>query len=308
MWNHHLTLGISRSATRSEIVRAYRRLAMKWHPDRNPGNEPAAEREFNRIRKAYEALSDARRNGAHEPGSEKSARQQPAGQAPQPELRPTGVPGADLKRVLCVPLEVALGGGEVVASFFVTEPCGVCKGACTLKSGHPCGVCRGTGLSAYHRRIIVPVKAGAWDGQNLVLTGEGCLSWNGGPRGNAVFTVRIACPTNWFRVGLHLMGDLPIDYTTAALGGTREVEVLGHRLGVDIPPNCPPGKWLMLQGKALGDSSGQRGRLYLRVIFTLPQNGREPIVDIKPDGDLVAITGFGPDIAEEVAESRGVQI
>ncbi|PLZ01261.1 hypothetical protein CY652_17115 [Burkholderia sp. WAC0059] len=297
MWNYYSTLGIARNATRGEIVKAYRRLAMKWHPDRNPGNEVAAGHEFRKIRKAFDALSAARDDGVDEQVVDDGVARRPA--AP-PEVRPTDVPGANLRRVLGVPLEIALAGGEVMASFFVTEPCGVCKGASarvtfgvcercggrgTRRGGEACracdgagavaqrracGACRQTGTRCYCRRVAVPVPAGTWDGQTLVVKGEGVLGWSGGPRGDAIFSVSIACPPGWFRFGFSLMGDLHVDCQTAALGGPCEVEVLGRRLSVDIPPNCPPGKWLSLPGAALGDASGQRGCLYLRVVFSLP--------------------------------------
>jgi DnaJ-class molecular chaperone len=58
MQDYYKILGISKAASQSEIKTAYRKLILKWHPDKNPGNKKASQK-FCEIRKAYETLSDA---------------------------------------------------------------------------------------------------------------------------------------------------------------------------------------------------------------------------------------------------------
>jgi len=62
--DHYVTLGIPRGATAEQIRRAYRGLAAKWHPDRNPG--PEAQANFRRISEAYDVLSDSAKRSAYD--------------------------------------------------------------------------------------------------------------------------------------------------------------------------------------------------------------------------------------------------
>ena len=60
------TLGISRGASDSEIKKAYRKLAMKWHPDKNQDNKEAAEKKFKAVSEAYEVLSDPKKKDKYD--------------------------------------------------------------------------------------------------------------------------------------------------------------------------------------------------------------------------------------------------
>jgi DnaJ-class molecular chaperone len=59
--NYYDVLGIQKSATEDEIKKAYRKLAVKWHPDKNPDNKDEAEKRFKQISEAYQALSDPKK-------------------------------------------------------------------------------------------------------------------------------------------------------------------------------------------------------------------------------------------------------
>src|SRR5512134_2052001 len=63
--DYYEVLGLNRDASDEDIKKAYRKLAMKWHPDRNPDN-PKAEEHFKEAKEAYEILSDGQKRGAYD--------------------------------------------------------------------------------------------------------------------------------------------------------------------------------------------------------------------------------------------------
>ncbi|XP_010083653.1 PREDICTED: dnaJ homolog subfamily B member 6, partial [Pterocles gutturalis] len=66
MVDYYEVLGVQKHASAEDIKKAYRKLALKWHPDKNPDNKEEAERQFKQVAEAYEVLSDARKRDIYD--------------------------------------------------------------------------------------------------------------------------------------------------------------------------------------------------------------------------------------------------
>ena len=164
-------LGVARNATDAEIKAAYRKLAMKHHPDRNPGNKEA-EAKFRKINGAYEALSDGKKRKLYDQYGEAGVNAGASGgqgfqgfghgvdanevfgdlfenlfggHGGQGARRPSR--GADLKYETTITLEDAFKGTQLPLHFQRVEACGTCRGS-GAKAGSGlkrCSQCRGSG-------------------------------------------------------------------------------------------------------------------------------------------------------------------
>lgn len=203
--------------------------------------------------------------------------------------------GASCLVRLFVPLEAAIHGGEVDVSYPVNGPCRQCQERvsqcarchgsgqsvsgmrCTacVGTGRPlasdwCPACLGTAVMTDRKSETVKVPPGAWDGQRLVVEGAGHPGLNGGPSGDAVFSVVIACGSAFRRKGLDLACEVQVDFVTATLGGIFEAQILGRSLRMTISPNAHPGSTIRLLRHGLTDRNGSRGDLTLQLVLTMP--------------------------------------
>lgn len=167
--DYYEVLGVARNATEAELKKAYRRLAMKYHPDRNPGDRQA-EDQFKEAKEAFEILSDERRRAAYDqfghagvdpsiagqrgPGFEgfsgfgdifDSVFGDIFGQGARGSGR--GSRGADLRYDLELTLEEAVFGTETRIRIPTSRPCAECGGSGARKGTSPvtCQTCRGDG-------------------------------------------------------------------------------------------------------------------------------------------------------------------
>eukprot|EP00743_Colponemidia_sp_Colp-15_P000838 GILK01000924.1.p1 GENE.GILK01000924.1~~GILK01000924.1.p1 ORF type:complete len:238 (+),score=18.79 GILK01000924.1:89-802(+) len=103
-FDYYEVLGITNSASENDIKKAYRKLAMQWHPDKNPGNLAEAERKFKEIAEAYEVLSDPEKRRLYD-------RRGKSG------LHQAGYDGADFRHAADI-FAHFFGGRDPFASFF----------------------------------------------------------------------------------------------------------------------------------------------------------------------------------------------
>ena len=166
--DYYQVLDVARTASEADIKKAYRRLAMKYHPDRNPDDAEATEK-FKEVKEAYEALSDAQKRAIYDQhghaGLDGARAGGGAGFDPRDAFgdifgdvfgdifgvgrrgRSQVFRGADLRYEIELTLEQAVFGGTVNIDFATLVECGECSGSGSAKGAKPatCDTCRGAG-------------------------------------------------------------------------------------------------------------------------------------------------------------------
>lgn len=323
-------LGVGRNASDDEIKKAYRKLAMKYHPDRNPGDS-AAEEKFKEVKEAYEMLSDPQKRGAYDQyghagvDPNMGAGQQGFGgfaeafgdifgdifngQAGGRRAGPQVYRGADLRYSMEITLEQAAHGHDTQIRVPGWESCEVCHGSgakpgtspqtCPTCGGagqvrvsqgffsiqqncpkchgtgkiipEPCTHCHGAGKIKTTKTLEVKIPAGIDDGMRIRSSGNGEPGVNGGPPGDLYVEIHIKRHPVFERDGDDLHCEMPIAFTTAALGGEIEVPTLAGRASFTVPEGTQSGKTFRLRGKGIkGLRASMPGDLYVHVQVETP--------------------------------------
>ena len=332
--DYYEVLGISRTSTEVEMKSAYRKLALKYHPDRNPGDKTAEEK-FKECAEAYAILADADKRSAYDRfghaavGSAGSAGVDPTIFADFGDIlgglgdifgfgdmlgggrRRSGPQrGGDLRYDLEITFEESAKGAETNIQIPRQEQCDTCNGTgaapgstpvvcsqcrgqgqvrfqqgfftvartCPLCRGtgrtiaKPCHTCRGAGQVAKQRKITVKIPAGIATGQQLRMHGEGEAGSAGGPAGNLYVVVHVQEHEFFRRDGLNLFCEIPVNFTTVALGGEIQVPTLEGSDNVKVPEGTATGTTLRLRGKGMPDVNGRgRGDLFATVQVQTPR-------------------------------------
>jgi len=332
--DYYEVLGVSKSASADEIKKAYRRLAMKHHPDRNDEDSGTSEKKFKEAKEAYEVLKDSEKKATYDQFGHdglRAGRGGPGGFGGAEGFgdifgdvfgdifgggrRAGGGPqvfrGADLGYELSLDLEKAVSGATVEIDvptqvgcascngsgakkgtspetcstcggagqvrmqqgfFSVQQACPACKGAGTTISD-PCDDCHGRGRKRKTRTLSVKVPAGVDDGDRIRLSGEGEAGRNGGPAGDLYVELRVSKHKIFERDGANLACEVPINFTTATLGGEVELPTLDGHVSLKVPPGTQSGKVFRLRGKGVTTVRDPRqGDLFAQVAVETPVN------------------------------------
>jgi molecular chaperone DnaJ len=154
--------------------------------------------------------------------------------------------------------------------FSIQQTCPKCHGSGKFVS-NPCGKCSGTGRVKHHKTLSVKIPAGVDDGDRIRLSGEGEAGVNGGPSGDLYVVVNLLAHSVFQRDHNDLHCEMPISFTTAALGGELEVPTIDGYAKIKVPAETQSGKIFRLRGKGIkGIRSHVHGDLLCHLIIETP--------------------------------------
>ncbi|MDB5020881.1 MAG: molecular chaperone DnaJ [Pedobacter sp.] len=283
--DYYKVLGLDKTASQDEIKKAYRKFARKYHPDLNP-NDKEANRQFQEINEAHEALSDPEKRKKYDEYGEnwKQADQFEAANKAQGRGSSAGNPfgnggggfsGADF------------GGGGDFSDFFES----MFGGAGGRSSGRRSPKYKGQDFQAElqislqeayttHKRTItvngknlrITIPAGIANGQVIKLKGQGSPGANGGPNGDLFITFNIAEDPVYKRLNDDLYLTKDIDLYAAVLGGETTIDTLSGKVKLKVAPGTQNGTKIRLKGKGFPvyKKEGEFGNLFVTYNIKIP--------------------------------------
>lgn len=159
----------------------------------------------------------------------------------------------------------------ILGSFTATRSCSACRGTGKIIK-EPCQDCKGTGRVRRNTRIVVNVPAGIDNGQTISMRGEGEAGLRGGPRGDLYISVTVRPHKLFQRRGYDLYLEMPIPFTTAALGGEITVPTLRESVRYTVPAGTQSGATFRLREQGVPRLHNQgRGDLLVKVYIDVPK-------------------------------------
>ncbi len=155
--------------------------------------------------------------------------------------------------------------------FALSQPCPRCRGNGTVIE-QPCSKCKGSGRERRRRTYTVKIKPGVKDGTKIRLKGKGEAGANGGPNGDLVVITRVARSETYERRGDDLIVQVPVTFSTAALGGKVDVPTPDGAVSLKIPAGSEDGKLLRIKGRGAPRLQGSgKGDVLARVRIQVPK-------------------------------------
>jgi curved DNA-binding protein len=286
--DYYQVLDVDKNATSEEIKKAYRKLAKRYHPDKNK-NDLAAEEKFKKINEANAVLSDPEKRKKYDQYGRDWKHYQEAGVHPggfdwtkyanQGGEQTHYASGADLNDIF---------GKEGFSDFFeMLFGQGIRQGR-----GKATFQFRGQDIAAsatismeeaYHgttrifqlngQTIKITIHPGIYDQQKLKLSGKGNLGVGGGDNGDLYLTVHVDRTPDFERKGDHLYCEVPVDLYTAILGGEVNVETMKGNVRLSIPRETEDGKVFKLKGLGMPKPGKKQkyGDLFAKVSIRIPK-------------------------------------
>ena len=278
--DYYKVLGVDKKATPDEIKKAFRKLAVKYHPDRNP-NDKSAEDKFKEINEAYAVLSDPQKkeqydtfgsNGFHKQYSQEDIFRgfdfggtfKDMGMGGNEDIfsrlfggafgrgggmggyRPGPQRGSDLEMETDVSFRDAVNGAEKVVAF--------------RRNGK-------------REELKIKIPAGVDNGSKIRISGKGGQGEGGGPAGDLFLIIRVLPDPVFTRDGGDLFVERQIPFSAACLGTSMDIPTLEGDKRIKIPAGIQPGTKIRLKGygvKPLG--SNAKGDLFVKITIHVPES------------------------------------
>ena len=159
----------------------------------------------------------------------------------------------------------------ILGSFTSTRPCSTCRGTGKIIE-EPCQTCRGAGRVRKNLKKKVKIPAGIDNGQSLCLRGMGNAGHRGGPPGDLYVTIGVRPHKQFVRKGYDLYLDIPITFTTAALGGGLTVPTLKESVKYQVPAGTQTGSTFRLRDQGIQRlNANGKGDLLVTVNIEVPK-------------------------------------
>lgn len=299
-------LGVSRTASADEIKKAYRKLAGKLHPDKNPGDKKAEAR-FKTVNRAYQTLSDPKKRGLYDEFGEESTHENFNSEAArayqQAQRSGYGSPGGGMGGGFNFEDMFAgggrggrggMGGGVGLGDLFGDLFQG--GGRAARGAGRGAGVKGsdiGSEITVDFREallgtelkltlqdggepVTVRIPPGADDGDRLRVAGHGAPGPFGGANGDLVLAIRVRPHPHFERKALDLHLDLPITVGEAYRGAKVRIPTPKGDVTLTVPKHAQSGQRLRLKGKGV-ERKKEVGDLYVRFLVRLPESDSKDV-------------------------------
>ncbi|AFD07466.1 DnaJ C-terminal domain-containing protein [Solitalea canadensis] len=293
--DYYKILGVDKSATEAEIKKAYRKLAIKYHPDKNQGDK-ASEEKFKEVSEAYEVLGDKEKRTKYDQFGENwkyYEQQQAQGKAQGgfdwSKWQAQNQGGAYSYQGNMNDFFGESGQEGHFSDFFENLFGGRFTGSrqqrtrarkgqdlqaemeVSLEDAYN-GCAKQIELSG--TKLNLKLKPGLYDGQVIRLKGKGAPGLNGGEPGHLLITLHITPHPKFELKGRDIYTDIDIDLYTAVLGGKATVKTLGNNVNITIAEHTDSGKVFRLKGMGMPDYDHPetKGDLYVKTIIRLPKH------------------------------------
>ncbi len=270
MSDYYKTLGVSQGASKEEIKKAYKKLAIKYHPDRNSGDEKA-EKKFKEVSEAYAVLSDPKKKQQFDTYGASGFQ----GQYSQEDIFQNfdfssifdemGFAGSRGGRANAFG---GFGGGRGAAQKGQDQSFTIDLGFMEAFEGGARTISLSSG-----KKIELKIPPGTSAKSKLRIKGKGQQSPMGGVAGDLIVQFKMIPHPLYEIDGKNIVMQKEIPFSTFYLGGSCEIELVGEDAKtVKVAPLTRPGSKMRLRGKGMKDKAGDRGDMILQLVFTWPED------------------------------------